>query len=328
MKHSTKAWLSTLVAVGWLGLAGPTSAADGYPDKTIKLEVGFSAGSGTDTVARVVAKAMSERLGQSIIVENRAGAGGTIASDLVAKSKPDGYTLLLASSSISISPAMFKSLPFDTERDLMPIGFIGALPTVLLVNTKTVPAKSLAEFLAFAKSKPDVLKFGSSGVGGSTHLFAELFKHMTGVKLRHIPYRGGSQDTMALRTGEVDVLFETLILALPLVPQPDILALAVTGPQRSASLANVPTFTEAGMPAFAAEAYFGILGPANLPPAVVDKLNAALNDSLKDPDVVSHLAKGGGLRLTGGDPKAYAERIHGDIAQWKQVVKDAGIQAE
>lgn len=326
--HSTKALLAALCAAAGLAAPAVSRAADAYPDRTIKLEVGFSAGSGTDTVARVVAKAMSERLGQSIIVENRAGAGGTIASDLVAKSKPDGYTLLLASSSISISPAMFKSLPFDTERDLTPIGFIGALPTVLLVNTKTVPAKSLAAFVDYAKSKPDALKFGSSGVGGSTHLFAELFKHMTGVRMRHIPYRGGSQDTMALRTGEVDVLFETLILALPLVPQPDILPLAVTGPQRAPALPNVPTFAEAGMPAFGAEAYFGILGPANMPPAVVDKISAALNAALKDPDVVAHLAKGGGMRLTGGDPKEFAERIRTDIGQWKQVVKDAGIQPE
>ncbi len=253
MNHAPRVALCLgAIAISLLIVGGAEAAEEAYPVRPIKMMVGFSAGSGTDSVARVVAKAMSDRLGQSIVIENHAGAGGTIASDLVAKSKPDGYTLLTASSSIAISPAMYAKLPFDTEADLVPIGYIGALPTVLLVNTKTVPVKNLTELIALLKTKPDAFKFGSSGVGGSTHLFTELFQHLTGTRLRHIPYKGGSQDVTALRTGEVDVLFETLILALPLIGAPDILPLAITGPQRSPAIPNVPTFAEAGLPVFQA----------------------------------------------------------------------------
>jgi tripartite-type tricarboxylate transporter receptor subunit TctC len=314
-------------AVALLGASVAHAADDAYPARPIKVMVGFSPGSGTDSVARVTAKAMGDRLAQSLVVENHAGAGGTIATDMVAKARPDGYTLLTASSSIAISPGMYKNLPYDTEADLTPIGYIGALPTVLLVNTQTVPVKTLAEFIAFVKAKPDTLKFGSSGVGGSTHLFTELFQHLTGTKVRHIPYKGGSQDVTALRTGEVDLLFETLILALPILKEPNILSIAITGPKRSAALPNVPTLPEAGLPQFQAEAYFGVLGPAKLPAEVVQKLNAALNDALKDPEVVARLGSSG-MRLSGGAPKAYADRIHADIATWKQTVKDANITPE
>jgi tripartite-type tricarboxylate transporter receptor subunit TctC len=320
----SKALIAAALGLG-LVAACAHAADEAYPSRPVKMILGFPPGSGTDSVARVIAKTMGERLGQSIVVENRAGAGGTIASDTVAKSKPDGYTILTASSSISISPAMYAKLPFDTEADLAPIGYIGAIPTVLLVNTKNVPAKSVAEFIEYIKSKPDTLKYGSSGVGGSTHLFTELFQHITGARARHIPYKGGSQDVIALRTGELDFLFETLILALPIVQSPDILPLAITGPQRSPSLPNVPTFAEAGLPAFQAEAYFGVLAPAGLPAAIVEKLNAALNDSLKDPEVASRLVNAGGMRLSGGTPKSFAERIHADIGTWQQIAKDAGI---
>jgi tripartite-type tricarboxylate transporter receptor subunit TctC len=313
-----------------LPAASPARGADEvYPARPIKMMVGFSAGSGTDSVARVMAKAMSERLGQPIVIENHAGAGGTIATDMVTKARPDGYTLLTASSSIAISPGVYRNkLPFDTESDLTPIGYIGALPTVLLVNTRTVPVRTLREFIEFVKSKPDTLKFGSSGVGGSTHLFTELFQHITGTRMRHIPYKGGSQDVTALRTGEVDLLFETLILALPILQEPGILPIAITGPQRAGALPNVPTFTEAGLPAFHAEAYFGLLGPARLAPAVVQKLNGALNESLKAPDVVTRLGNSGGLRLTGGTPKEYGERIHTDIGTWSEIVKEAKISSD
>lgn len=329
MIHAVKQvlWLGGF-AVALLGASVVHAADEAYPARPIKMMVGFSPGSGTDSVARVVAKAMGDRLAQSIVVENHAGAGGTIATDMVAKARADGYTLLTASSSIAISPGMYKKLPYDTEADLTPIGYIGALPTVLLVNTQTMPVKTLAEFIAFVKARPDTLKFGSSGVGGSTHLFTELFQHLTGTKVRHIPYKGGSQDVTALRTGEVDFLFETLILALPILKEPNIVPIAITGPQRSPALPNVPTFTEAGLPQFQAEAYFGLLGPAKLPADVVQKLNATLNDALKDPDVVARLGNAGGMRLSGGPAKAYAERIHADIATWQQTVKDANITPE
>lgn len=302
-------------------------ADEPYPSRPIRMVVGFSPGSGTDTVARVVSKVMADQLSQSIVVENHAGAGGTIATDLVAKSRPDGYTLLTASSSIAISPGLYKSLPFDTEADLTPIGYIGALPTVLLINTKTIPARTLSDFVQFAKAHPDTLKYGSSGIGGSTHLFTELFQHLTGTQFRHIPYKGGSQDVTALRTGEVDLLFETLILALPILKEPDIIALAITGPSRSPTMPDVPTFTEAGMPQFQAEAYFGVLGPAKLPQPIVAKLNASLNEALRNTEVVSRLT-GSGMRIATGTPGAYADRIRSDIATWRQLIKDANVPAQ
>ena len=310
--------------------AWPADLASGdgaYPSRPITMLVGFPAGSGTDLVARMVGKAMSDRLGKSIIVENHAGAGGTIATEQETKSKPDGYTVLTASSSVSISPATYAKLPFDTQADLTPIAYIGALPTVLLINTKTVPARNLAQFIAYAKSKPGMLKFGSSGVGGSTHLFTELFQYMTGTKLYHIPYKGGAEDTAAMRRGEIDVLFETLILARPLMQAPNVMALAITGGSRAPGLPDLPTFSEAGLAKFDSEAYFGLFGPAKLSPAIVAKLNRVVNDALQDPDVVDVLSKAG-LRLGGGTPKAFADRVHKDIAQWKQVVKVARIKPQ
>jgi tripartite-type tricarboxylate transporter receptor subunit TctC len=317
-----------LMITGTSGItAEPAPSAVSYPNRPIKFFVGFSAGSGTDLVARIIAKTLSQQLGQPIIVENRAGAGGIIAADIVAKAPADGYTLLVVSSSISISPAVYAHLSFNTETDLTPIAYIGALPTVLLIN-RSIPSKNLREFISYAKSRPGALKFGSSGLGGSTHLFTELFDRMTSVKMTHIPYRSGAQDTVALMSGEVNVLFETLILARPLLQSGNIHALAVTGDSRSPLLPEIPTFAEAGLPRFDAQAFFGLVGPGKLPKDVVDKLNRAVNATLRNSNVIALLSNNDGLHLEARSPAQFGTLIHDEIERWQRVVKEAGIQPQ
>ena len=297
-----------------------------YPNKSIRMLVGFTAGSATDVVARVVSNKLSERVGQPIVVDNRTGAGGTLAADAVAKAAPDGYTLIMASSAVAVNPAVYATLPFDVERDLTPIVFVGAVPTVMMVN-RAVPARDLREFIQYAKAHPGQLNYGSSGVGGSIHMFSELLNSLAGTKMTHVPYKGNPQAGAALLAGEVSVLLDTAILAVSYLKSDKVSALAITGRARSPLAPDVPTFIEAGLPGFDAAVWFGVMAPSHLPKSIADKLNAEINEALKAADVRARLATGA-LEIVGGESRFFADLLRADVRKWKRVAQEAGVKAE
>ncbi|MDQ3025029.1 MAG: tripartite tricarboxylate transporter substrate binding protein [Pseudomonadota bacterium] len=298
-----------------------------YPYKPIKMYVGFSAGSATDIVARVVAKGLGDRLGQAVVVENRTGAGGSLAAETVARSAPDGYTLLTVSSAIAVNPAVYTKLSFDVERDLSPIANVGTLPLVLMVN-RSLPATNVREFVQHARTRPGQLNYGSSGIGGSIHLATELLASVAGVKFTHVPYRGNAQAVTALLAGEINMLIDTVLLAAPNLKSDKVLPLAITGAERSPLAPDLPTFAEAGLPDYNAGLFFGVMGPAGMPKEVLDKLNAEINEVLKSPEVINRLSATGGLAIVGGSSAKFGELIAAELARWKRIAQLSGAKAE
>ena len=319
--------LGCVASLSIFWISSEARAASAFPEQPIKMIVGFSAGSATDTVARVVAQDLSERIGQSVIVENKTGAGGSIAADSVAKAKPDGYTLLFVSSAIAVIPSVYPKLTFDVEKDLIPISLVGRVPLVLLVNT-SVPSKSIEEFVALAKSTPGSLNYGSSGQGGSIHMSTELFSTVSKVKMTHIPYRGNGQAMAALLGGDVDVLMDTVINATPHLKSPKVRALAITGENRSSLAPDIPTFREMGLPEFDATLFFGVMGPANLPTEVLNRLNREIAAGLKSKKVEARLSETGGLQLAGGKPEEFQDTLRRELTTWKKVAQDSKVSAQ
>jgi tripartite-type tricarboxylate transporter receptor subunit TctC len=324
-KVKSRLWLLAAIP---LALASLDVAAQApYPSQPIKMMVGFAAGSATDVIARAVAQGMSERLGQPVVVDNKTGVGGSLAADAVAKAKPDGYTLLFVSSAIAVNPAVYPKLPFDVSTDLTPISLVGRAPIVLLMS-QSIRAKNLGEFISHAKSKPGALNFGSSGQGGAAHMATELFATTAGAKLTHIPYRGNSQAITALLAGDVDLMMDTLINALPQLKTTRVRALAITGEARSPLAPDVPTFREAGLPEFDTGVLFGAMGPANMPKAVVERLNKEINATLKSTDVAKRLSEAGGLTLVGSSPEVFQSTLRKELTIWKKVATEAKVVAE
>ncbi|MBT2304824.1 tripartite tricarboxylate transporter substrate binding protein [Variovorax paradoxus] len=321
---STAKVLAALLAACAFCLA---QAQGAYPSKPISMFVGFAAGSATDIVARVVGQKMSERLGQPVVIQNLTGAASTLATAAVARAVPDGYTLMTVSGALAIGPAIYSNLKFDVEKDLTPIGLVGSLPTVLLVG-ESIPPRTFSEFVDYAKQRPGQLNYGSSGNGGSTHLSAELLSQLVGIKMTHVPYRGNSPAAAALMAGEVQVLMDTVLLASQSVKTQRVRALAVTGKTRSPVLPDVPTFAEVGLPNFDASIFFGLMGPAQLPKDVLETLNKALNEVLKDPSVRTTLTTNGGLQLSGGTPEQMGQLVHEEVVKWKKLAQQAGIKGE
>src|SRR6266481_1444535 len=279
-------------------------AAD-YPSKPIRLIVPYAPGGGADAVARVVAQHVGDRLGQSVVVENRGGAGSIIGTDLVAKAEPDGYTLLLGQSGpISINPAVYKSLPYDPVRDFAPLSMTTTYPYVMVVNP-ALGVKTLQEFVSLAKSKPGALNYGTTGVGAANHLVTELFDSKAGIKMTHIPYRGTALAVTDLLAGQVQVVFADPISTLQHVNSGTLIALAVTSKDRSPVAPAVPTMSESGFPGFDAIGWHGILAPANTPPAIVAKLNAEILGALKDPETRT-LLESQAMQIVGSSPEAFA----------------------
>jgi tripartite-type tricarboxylate transporter receptor subunit TctC len=315
------------VAAAALSLTAYELGAQPYPSKPIRMYVGFSAGSATDIVARVVSKGLSDRIGQPIVIDNKTGAGGSLAGEAVARAAPDGYTLLTVSSAITVNPAVYAKLPFDVEKDLTPIVNVGTLPLVLLVS-RTLPATNLRDFLQYARTRQGQLHYGSSGKGGSIHLATELLNTVAGIKLVHVPYRGNPQAVTALMGGEVQVLVDTVLLAAPNLKSQKVAPLAITGTARSALAPDLPTFAEAGLPGYNAGLFFGIMGPANLPREIVDKLNAEINVVLKSTEAENRLGTAGGLQIAGGSSAQFTELVRAELAKWKQIADVSGIKAE
>ena len=302
------------------------ATAQTYPAKPIRLIVPQSAGGSTDQVARPLAQRMGEALGQTVIVDNRPGAGSTIGTDLVAKSTPDGHTLLAVAASFTMSPSLYRNLPFDPVRDFAPISLLSSLPNILVVHP-SLPVKSVRELIAFAKARPGQLNFGSSGMATGTHMSMELLKHLTGVEMVHVPYKGGAPSVTALMSGEVQVTFATISTALPHVKSGRLRALAVSTARRSPAAPEVPPLAEAGVKGYDYASWIGLLAPAKTPPGIVTRLNAEAVKALQTPEIKAILATEGSEPV-GNSPEQFAAILKTEVARWAQVVKAAGIKAD
>ena len=316
-----KRWIAALAA-----LAATAALAD-FPEKPIHLIVPFAPGGVTDTSGRLVAEALSKRLGQPIIVENKAGASGNIGTQAVAASAPDGYTLVLGfDGTLVINPHVFANFPLDVTKDLEPVGKIGDA-VLIIVAHPSFPAKTLRELIEYSKKQPNGVAYGTSGVGGTPHIAGELLRMKTGANLQHIPYKGGGQAMTDALGGNIPLVYTAVAGALQHVKAGRLVPIAVSSAKRVGSLPDTPTFMEAGVPDFEVSSWVAILAPAKTPRAVVEKLNRELNAVLSDPPIVERLATLG-IVATPGSPQQLADQVRVDLAKYGQVVKTAGIKAE
>jgi tripartite-type tricarboxylate transporter receptor subunit TctC len=310
-----------------LALVAALACAQTYPTKPIRLVVPFPPGGATDILARDVAQKLTEAWGQSVIVDNRPGAGGNIGSELVAKSSPDGYTLEMGTvGTHAINASLYAKMPYDHVKDFTPVILVAGVPNVLVVNP-ALPANSVAELIAYAKANPGKLNFASSGNGTSIHLSGELFKVMAGVQITHIPYKGSAPALQDLLGGQVQMMFDNLPPSLPQIKAGKLRALAVTSLTRAPALPDVPTLSESGLPGFEASSWFGILAPAGTPAPIVAKLNAEIAKWLATPEAKEKLAKQG-ANAAGGTPDDFAKHIAAETAKWAKVVKDSGAKID
>jgi tripartite-type tricarboxylate transporter receptor subunit TctC len=316
----------SLMAAAALALSLTSAFAQNYPNKPVHLIVPFAPGGFTDVVARIVGQKLSVSMGQPFIIENRSGAGSTIGTDFVAKAPPDGYTLVMISTTHVISPWIYKNLPYDPIKSFTVIGKLADSAYVLLVNSK-VPARTVKEFVALAKAKPDTIHYASSGNGSSQHLMGGLFVSLTGAPLKHVPYRGSSGAAQDLVAGVVESSFAGVPNALAQVPGGRLRALAVTTAKRVPQLPDVPTMQEAGVPGYAASVWLALLAPAGTPPQIVNQLNAEIAKVMKDPELRKAF-DAAGVEPDPSTPQAMSQYMTQEMARWGKVVKEAGIKLE
>jgi tripartite-type tricarboxylate transporter receptor subunit TctC len=305
-------------------LAASPGLADDYPARPIRVVVGFSAGSGADISARVVGQRMGQILGQQIVVENKTGAGSSLAAEQVARAPKDGYTLLMATIANVINAVVNPNLSFDFRKDFAPVVRLTTTPNILVVHP-SVGVKSVKELIDLAKAKPDQLSFASSGVATGTHLAAELFKVMTGVKMVHVPYAGSPQAVTDLLAGRVQVFFSPASTVLQHVREGKLVALASTEARRAAMAPDLPTMAEAGLPGFETGLWFGLVAPVGTPKEIIDKLARAGNEALKADEVGKALAPQG-IDLVGGSPEEFARYLDGEMKRWATVAEAAGLK--
>ncbi|MBC5763042.1 Bug family tripartite tricarboxylate transporter substrate binding protein [Ramlibacter albus] len=317
-------WLATLACS--LSVLGSTAFAQDYPAKTIRLVVPFAPGGAPDIVARGIAQQLGTRLGQSVVVENKLGAGGNIAYEAVAKSPADGYTLIFATTGIATNMSLFKARRYDTLKDFSPVTQVTSGPHVLVAN-KTVSAKNVRELVAYAKANPSKLSYGSSGNGTILHLAGELFNHKAGVELLHVPYKGASLAQTDLVGGSIQLMFSDVASALPYINAGTLRPLAVTGKRRMPLLPDVPTIAESGVPQYDIEAWFGILAPAGTPQPIVDRLNREIRATLAAPELQQRL-DGLGQVVVGSSPKEFSDFLRVEVAKMAEIVKASGIAVE
>ena len=323
MLISPRICLVAVVAV----LGAACAHAQTYPSKPIRFVLPFPPGGGTDALARILSPRLSERLGQSIVIDNRPGAAGNISADIVAKSAPDGYTLLMGFSTVlTTSKSLYAKLPFDPERDLVPITQLATAQYILVVHP-SVAAKSIVELIALARAKPGTLNYASSGVGGPLHLSAELFKARAGIDLVHVAYKGGGPAASAVLAGETQVLFGSVASSLQHIRTGRLRALAVTGSRRSPLAPELPTIAESGFPGFNVTAWDSLLAPKGTAPEVVTKIHAEVAQVLKQPKI-RELINNVGYEPTGTTPAELAALIRSESATWAKVIRDADIRAE
>ncbi len=309
-----------------LMLLGQAHAQTAWPAKPIRLIVGFAAGGSTDVTARIIAQALSDRLGQPVVVENRGGAGGNIGADAVAKADPDGYTLLMATSStFAANPNLYKTLPFDVQKDFAPITVTAFIPNLLVVNP-SVPANNVADFIAYLKANPDKLNFASAGNGTSQHLSGELFNSLAGVRMTHVAYRGGAPAVTDLLGGQVQVIFAPLVEVIQQVRAEKLKALGITTAKRSPLLPDVPTILES-LPGYEVALWNGLLAPAKTPPDIIDRINRATIEALRSPEVKAKLAEQGSEPV-GNTPAEFKAFIESELVKWRRLVEISGATVQ
>jgi tripartite-type tricarboxylate transporter receptor subunit TctC len=326
--------LKTLFLISLFSMMALSAYAQGisqksaaWPKQAIRIIVTFTPGGAPDILARVLAESWQQSLGVPVLVENRPGYGGNIGADMVAKSEPDGYTLLIGTVGIhAINGALYEKISYDPVKDFTPISFLASTPNVLIVNKK-LGVNNLQELIELAKAKPDQLTFGSSGVGTSLHMSGELFKEMAGVQIRHIPYKGRAQSLPDLLSGRISILFDNLSSSLALIKAGEVQALGVTTLKRSHAAPEIPTLAEQGMAGFEAVSWFSLMAPANLPPTIQLRLNQMVRQTLTNPEVKSRLLAGG-LDPAPGSPKDLSRLIASEASKWGRVVQQSGAKLE
>jgi tripartite-type tricarboxylate transporter receptor subunit TctC len=304
--------------------AGAASVADPYPAKPVRLIAPFVAGAGTDITARAIAAKLTERWGQQVIVDNRPGAAGSIGVDLTANAPPDGYTICLISASHAVNAATNSKLPYDLMRDLQAISQATSLFYVMYVNP-SVPAKSIQELIAYAKSNPGKLNFGSSGTGGLQHFSGELFNHLAGVKMVHVPYKGGAAVIADALAGNIQVGYGTLLSSRAHYKAGRLRPLAITAKQRSPVAPELPTIAESGVPGYEVDQWYGIITSAKVPRPIVDKISAGVAQAVKSPETARHLSAEGSTPI-GSTPDQFTAHIRREIEKWRKLVKEASIR--
>ena len=300
--------------------------AQDYPSKSVRILVGFAAGGGTDTAARMVAQKLFERLGQPIVVENRAGSGGIIATDAVAKAAPDGYTLLMMAAADSIQPAVRLKMPYEIPKDFSPISLVATGAFVLVIHP-SVPARNVKELIAIARNRPGQLNYATSGIGSSAHLAAELMNSLAKIKTIHVPYKGVSQGVVGVASGEADMIFASVTAAQPLIDSGRLRPIAMSTAKRSALMPNMPTLNESGVPGYDRTGWYGMMGPAGLPRDVLMKLNASIVKAVNTPEMKAAFFKQG-LEAETNTPEQFTEMIRREVEQNIKLARAAGIKLQ
>jgi len=316
----------TLVASAALALSSGGAFAQGYPGQPIRFIVPYAAGGGVDIVARAIAPKLSERLGQSVVIDNRGGAGGNIGTELAAKAEPNGYTLVMGAAAFAINVSLYRKLPFDPLKDFVPISLIAATPNILAVHP-AVPAKSVRELIQLARAKPGSLNYASAGNGTTSHLAAELFKTMASINMVHIPYKGTSPAVVALLSGEVAVMLAPALTLLTHIKANKVRGLAVTGTKRSPAFPGLPTVAESGLPGFEARQWYGVLAPAGTPKEIVTRLNSEIVTIVRSPEVTKRFLSDGSEPV-GSTPEEFARYIKAEIAKWAKAVEASGARVD
>jgi tripartite-type tricarboxylate transporter receptor subunit TctC len=316
-------------ALGWLLAAAAAFAqAQEYPAKPVRMVVGFPPGGGTDVVARILQPRLSELLAQPVVIDNRPGATGTVAAGHVAKSPPDGYTIMMGHVSVNaIAPSLFSNLPYDVERDFAPIGIAAAVPHIVVVHP-SLPATTLRELVAYLKARPGQLTFPSAGNGSMPHLAGEVFQALAGVQLLHVPYKGSGQSMQDLLGGQHLVAFDTMAASAPHVRSGKLRALAVSTQERASTFPDLPTAEEAGLPGYVVTTWYGVFAPAGTPAAIVNRLHAELVKAMQTPDVRAKLEGIGADGSVSKSPADFAALVRADTARYAKIVKDIGLRID
>lgn len=316
---------ATGVAIALL-CTGASAGAAAFPERPVRFVVASSPGGGTDIIARLLAQKMTALWKQPVIVDNRSGGGGQIATDVVAKAAPDGYTLLVQGNGVSYTPYLYKQLPYDVKRDIVAVTMVGSQPFVLALNP-SVRAKSVAELIQQLKAKPGEWRFATGGVGGSAHLGMELFCFTAGVNVLHLPYKGTNPGVIAMVNGEAQMGMSGVGTIMPHANSGKLRALAVTGAKRSPAAPDLPTIAESGLPGYAYDVWYGLLAPSKTPKEILNRINAVANEALRDPETVKKYAAAG-IDVMGGGLEESNQYLHAEMTKWEKVIREAGIQAK